>query len=72
MPGENLIAQAASGWTGPEAVAFGAGAVLLLVVAAALWRHLGECKREARAMRGELAALKVEVASLAALLRPKR
>ena len=72
MPGENLIASAAAGWQGPEAVAFGAGAVLLIVLAVVVWKHLGECKRETAAMRAELTALKVEVAGLAALLRPKR
>lgn len=71
MPGENLIANAASGWTGPEAVAFGGGGVLLVILALVLWRHLGECKVEAKKMREELTALRLEVAGLAALIRPR-
>ena len=71
MPGENLIAQAASGWTGPEAVAFGAGAVLLVGLALVLWRHLADCKAESRSVREELVEVKLELARLAYLLKPK-
>lgn len=44
MPGEQLLSEAARGWTGPEAAVFGALVVLVLITAVGLWRHLGECK----------------------------
>ena len=65
MPGENLIANASAGWTGPEAVAFGGAGVLLVVLALVVWKHLGECKRETAAMRAELGEVKLKLAALA-------
>ena len=71
MPGEELMSAAASGWTGTEAVVFAVIGVAAILSAVGLWHHVRDCKAESRRVREELTQVKLKLAELAALLRPK-
>ena len=72
MPGESVLTAAATGWTGPEALAIGGVGVVAVLAFCGLWRHLSECKAEARRVHTALTELKVEVAELRAVMTPRR
>ena len=44
MPGEQLLAEAAAGWTGPEAAVLSIIGLLAVLACIAIWRHMGECR----------------------------
>ena len=44
MPGEQLLAEAAQGWTGPEAAVLSIIGLLAVLAVIAIYRHMSECK----------------------------
>ena len=74
--GEQIIAEAAKGWTGPEALAIGVIGVLAVLAFAAIWRHQAKCeaaqqRNEERLdkIAGDIADIRVEMAELKASVK---
>ena len=71
MPGEEVLAAAASSWSGPEALAIGALAVFAVLAFLGLWHHQRKCSEDMRRVHqrlDELAGLVGELkASMARL-----
>ena len=58
------VAEAASGWAGPEAVVFAVIGVLAVIAFVGLWRHISKCDTNQQLLHSRISAVKDEVATL--------
>lgn len=69
MPGEGMLTSAAAGWGGAEAVLFGAGAVAVVGLAFALYRHVERCDERSKNIHRRLNEVGDDVSTMRADIR---
>ena len=64
MPGEELLTAASSGWTGPEAVMFGALVAAVVGLGGLLVHHIKACNATNRDLTSQISEIRAGVAYL--------